>query len=94
MAEIVRGHPLRADAAQRRFPGVHVRVDQARHDDLVGGVDGLVGGRAEVAAHRLDAVAAEQKLAVLEVADLGIERDQPAAPDQHTFHVDVLVSAL
>ena len=64
VAEIVRGHPLRADAAQRRFPGVHVRVDQAGHDDLVAGIDRLVGGRAEVAAHRLDPVAAEQKLAV------------------------------
>ena len=94
VAEIVRGHPLRADAAQRRFPGVHVRVDQAGHDDLVAGIDRLVGGRAEVAAHRLDAVAAEQKLAVLEVAHGRVERDQPAAPYQHTFHMDVLVSAV
>ena len=62
--KIIGGHPLRADAAQRRFPGVHVRVDEAGHHDLVGGVDGLVGGRAEIAAHRLDAVAAEQNLSV------------------------------
>src|SRR6476620_6516460 len=51
VAKIIPGHPLRADAAQRRFPGVHVRVDQAGHDDLVAGIDRLVGGRAEVAAH-------------------------------------------
>ena len=58
--EIIRRHPFRADAAQRRFPGVHVGVDEARHDDLVGGVDDLVGGGAEVAAGGLDGVAADR----------------------------------
>ena len=86
VAKIVAGHPLGADAAQRGFPGVHVRVDEARHHDLVGGVDHLVGRGAEVAAHRFDPVAGEQKLAVLEVADLRIERDQPAAANQHALH--------
>ena len=94
-AQIIRGHPLRADAAQRRVPGVHVRVDQAGHDDLVAGVDGLVGGRAEIAAHRFDAVAAQQKLAgFAEVAHDRVERNQPAAPYQHTFHMRVLVPAV
>ena len=67
--QVVGGHPFRADAAQRRLPGVHVGVDQARHHDLVGGVDHLVGGGVEVAADRFDPVAAEQQLAALEVAD-------------------------
>ena len=84
--EIVGGEPLAADAAQRRLPGVHVRVDEARHHDLVGGVDRFVRGGAEIAADRLDPVAAEQDLAVFEIAQLGVERDQPAALDQHAFH--------
>ena len=86
MLEIIRRHPLRADAAQRRLPGVHVGVDQARHHDLVGGVDHLVGGRAEVAAHGLDGVAVVKELAIFHLADLGIERDQPAALDENALH--------
>jgi hypothetical protein len=83
--EIIRRHPLGADAAQRRFPGVHVGVDQARHDNLVGGVDHLVGAGVEVAASGLDGVAAIEQLAALDLADPGIERDQPAAFDQNAF---------
>ena len=56
--EIIGRQPFGADAAQRRLPGVHVGVDEARHDDLVGGVDRLVGGGAEVAPGGLDGVAA------------------------------------
>ena len=84
--QVVGGHPFRADAAQRRLPGVHMRVHQARHHDLVGGVDHLVGGRIEIAPDGFDPIAAEQKLPALEVADRGIERDQPAAFDQNALH--------
>ena len=42
----------------------------------------FVGGGAEIAADGFDPVAAEQKLAAFEIPQLGIERDQPAAPDQ------------
>ena len=67
--EIVRRQPFGADAAQRRLPGVHVGVDEARHDDLVGGVDRLVGGGAEVAPTASMRVAAVEQLAALEIAD-------------------------
>ena len=84
--EVVGGHPFRADAAQRRLPGVHMRVHQARHHDLVGGVDHLVGRRIEISPDGFDPIAAKQKLPALEVADPGIERDQPAAFDQDALH--------
>ena len=86
MPEIIGRHPFHADAAQRGFPRVHMRVDEPRHDDLVARIDRFVGGRVEIAAHRLDPVAAEQKLAALEIADGGIERHQPAASDQNALH--------
>ena len=84
--EIVSGEPFGADAAQRRLPGVHVRIDETRHHDLVGGIDRLVGLGAEIAADRLDAVAGEQDFAAPEIAQLGIKRHQPAAADQHALH--------
>ena len=84
--QVVGGHPFRADAAQRRLPGVHMRVHQARHHDLVGGVDHLVGRRIEISPDGFDPIAAKQKLPTLEVADCGIEGDQPAAFDQHALH--------
>jgi hypothetical protein len=65
---------------------VHVGVDQARHHDLVGGVDHLVGAGAEVFPGGLDGVAAIEQLAIFHLADLGIERDQPAALDENALH--------
>ena len=84
--EVVGGQPLRADAAQRGLPGMHMGVDEARHDDLVGGVDGFVRRGSQVAADGLDAIAVEQQLSAFEVPDIRVERDQPAALDQNTFH--------
>ena len=71
---------------------MHVRIDEARHHDFVGRVDRFVRGGAEIAAHRLDLVAAEQDLAVFEIAQLGVERDQTAALDQHAFHNGIPIS--
>ena len=48
-----------------------MRVDEARHHDLVGGVDHLVGGRAKIAADRFDPVAAEQSSPFLKSPTLG-----------------------
>ncbi len=87
--EVVGGQPLRADAAQRGLPGMHMGVDEARHDDLVGGVDGFVGRGSQVAADGLDAIAVEQQLSAFEVPDIRVKRDQPAALDQNAFHDDL-----
>jgi hypothetical protein len=87
--EIIRPHPLRGNAAQPGLPRVHVGVDQAGHHNLVGGVDHLVRRGAEVAADRLDAATAEQKLAVPEIPELAVERHQPAATNQHALHCDL-----
>src|SRR6185295_18341478 len=84
--EIIRRQPFRADAAQRRLPGVHMSVDEPRHHDLVGGVDNLVGAGAKVAAGSLDGVAAVKKLTTPDFADPGIKRHEPAALDENTFH--------
>src|SRR5205814_8938300 len=46
----------------------------------------LVGAGAEVAAGGLDGVAIEKEFAAFHLADLGIERDQPAALDENAFH--------
>src|SRR5262245_6158662 len=86
VAQVVGGHPFRADAAERGLPGVHVGVDEAWHHDLAGRVDHLVGSCGEIAPDRLDAIAAVEKLPALEVAKRGIERDQPPAFDQNTLH--------
>jgi hypothetical protein len=92
--EIIRGHPFGADAAQRRLPGVHVSVDQARHDDLVRCIDHLVGGGIKISAGGLDGVAAIQKFAALHLADRRIERDQPAELDEDAFHRSTLVAVV
>ena len=65
-------------------------VDEAGHDDLVAGVDDLVGRCAEIAAGRLDGVAANKQFAAFDLANVGIERDQPAALDQDAFHISPL----
>ena len=84
--EIVRRHPFRADAAQRRFPSVHVGIDEAGHHDLVGGIDGLVGRGVEAAPGGRDGVAGDEQLTAFHLADLWIERDQPAALDENFLH--------
>jgi hypothetical protein len=86
MLEVIGRHPFDADAAERRLPGVHVGVHQARHHDLVGGINGLVGGGVEVAAYSLDGVAGDEQLAALHLADRRIERNEPAAFDERGFH--------
>ena len=40
-AEVVQQRPIRADAAQRRLPGVAMRVHEAGHHDLAAGVEDL-----------------------------------------------------
>ena len=84
--QVIRRRPFDADPAQRGFPCVHMRVDQTRHHDLVGGVDGFVSGGVQIFADRFDAIALKEDFAALEVADRRIERDQPAAFDQNAFH--------
>ena len=92
--EIVGRQPLAADAAQCCLPRVHVRIDEARHHDLVGSVDRLVRAGAEIAADRLDPAAAKKHLAVFEIAQLGIERDQPAAQISTRFMTLFSIPAL
>ena len=68
--EIIRRHPFAADAAQRRFPGMHVGVDEAGHHDLVGGVDDFVGRRRQLRPTASIRLPLEQDFPVSEVADL------------------------
>jgi hypothetical protein len=89
--EIIRRHPFGSDTAQRGLPGVRVGVDEPRHDDLVGGIDHLVGGGVEIAAGGLDGVAALENFTALDLADGGIERHQPAALDERAFHRHALL---
>jgi hypothetical protein len=59
-----------------------VGVDEARHDDHVGRVDGLDAGRAEVGADPLDAAVADEHIAARQRAERGIDGQDGAIPDQ------------
>ena len=83
--QIIRRHPFGADAAQRRLPSVHMRIDEARHHDLIGRIDDLIRRRAKIATSGFDTVTRKQQFARTEVADIWIERHQPTATDQHAL---------
>jgi hypothetical protein len=63
-----------------------VGVDEAGHGDHRGRVDHLVGISAEALADGGDAIAVDEDLGVLEVADGRIHRDDPATFDQCCGH--------
>ena len=70
------------EVAAERAPHVVVRVDEARHDDHVGGVDGLGAGRREIGADRLDPAVADVHVGARQHAERRIDRDDRAVLDQ------------
>ena len=86
-AEIVGPRPVAGEAAQCGLPGVDMAVDQARHDDHVGGVDHLdFVADCEVDADRGNLGTVDQHVAVFQIADPGIHRDDATPLDQQLRH--------
>ena len=70
MATAILGErPVGADAAERGLPGVPVVVDEAGHDDPVGGVDHLGVRGVDAPGHRDDHAVLDQHVAAGEIAD-------------------------
>ena len=80
--EVVLERPVRADAAQRRLPGVAVGVHEARHHDLSGHVEDLAVARLEVGLDRGDASVLDQHVRALEVAERRVECEDVPVLDQ------------
>ncbi len=72
------------DAAQRRFPGMAVAIDKARHNDGVVRIDHLSVRGSERRRNGGDLLALDQHVALHKVADLGIHADDGAAFEQNT----------
>jgi hypothetical protein len=68
------------DVAQDALIGVAVRIDEARNDNAVGGIDhGRVLGHRNVRAYFADLAVLDQHVRPCEVAELTIERQHYAA---------------
>jgi len=72
----------REDAADRRLPGVPVRVDETRHDNHSRCVDLFRLGHSEATSDLDDRAVLDDDIAHRDVADVGIHRDDEAVPDQ------------
>ncbi|MCQ0009012.1 hypothetical protein [Actinomadura madurae] len=71
------------DRAERRLPGVAVRVDEARHDDAAGGVDRLgAGGGGQFSADRGDAAVLDEHVGGAEDGGGGCGVDDEAVRDE------------
>jgi len=80
--EVVVEGARRKDAAHRRLPRVPVRVDEARHHDHPGRVDLLRVRDAEVTADVDDLAVLDEDVAVRDVSEVGVHRDDKAVADQ------------
>jgi len=65
-------------------PHMMVGIDEARHDDVAGGVDHLSAIHLEVHADRGDPAVVDQHVAGREIGDLGVHRDDGAALEEGT----------
>ena len=79
--EVVVERAARQDAAHRRLPGVPMRVDEARHDDHSGGVDLLRVGHPRSRPTSTIVAVLDEDVAVRDLADVGVHRDDEAVPD-------------
>ena len=59
-----------------------VGIDEARHDDHVGGVDGLDPGRRKVGPDALDAAVADQHVGARQRTEHGIDGEDRAVLDE------------
>ena len=79
-------HPVRADAAQARFPGVDVRVHEAGDDDHPARIERFGVGRGEIAADRDDTIVLDEKIAASNVAELRIDGREGAVLHEGACH--------
>ena len=83
--EVVVERAGRQHTAYRRLPRVAVRVDEAGHDDHPGRVD-LLGVRyAEVWTDVHDDAVLDEDLAVRDLADVGVHRDDEPVPENEAL---------
>ena len=85
--QVFRDRPVAGDAADAGLPGMKMGVHEARHDNHACGIDHLRAGRADRLANFLDLVAIDKDVALREISDLAIHRDNRSALDQRFGHV-------
>ena len=90
---VIRTSPTTADRPQPRLPGVQMGIDQAGDNDLVAGVDHLVDVCRDVRPHFRDPVPDYQEVAIIEITECWIDRDDPAIADERPLHAKPAVSA-
>ena len=74
-AEIFEQRPVRSIAAQRRLPGVHMRVDEPGDDDAAATVDDLGISGVDAGTHLGDPPVLDQHVADTEIADRSVHAD-------------------
>ena len=79
--------PVAGDAADARLPGMNMRIDEAGHDDHPRRIDDLGTGRTDGFADFFDLVPIDENIALGEIADLAIHRDNSSALDQRFGHM-------
>ena len=72
--------------AQREFPRVDMRVDEARHEDVVAAVHDLSPRCFDVAPDLEDLVAFDEHVAAFDVAQLRVHRDDDGVFDKYSAH--------
>ena len=82
VAEILEQRPVGRDRAQRRLPGVHVGVDQARQHEMPGAIDDLGALRRELRRDRGNPVALDQHVAGRQHAERRVLRDDDAGAEK------------
>ncbi len=80
--EVMVERAARENATNRRLPRVPVRVDEPGHHDHSRGVDLFGFGRLESASDLGDLAVLYEDVAVGNVADVGVHRDDEAVADQ------------
>jgi hypothetical protein len=83
--EVVRERPIRRDVAPRRLPRVAMAVHEAGHHDVIGRLDDVAVPRLDRGRDGGDAPVLDQDVTDWQIADLPIQRQDRAAPDQHTM---------
>ena len=91
--EVIGAGPVGADTADRRLPGMDMRLDESGRDDAASGVDRLGAVGFDRRRHGGDAPVLDEDVAARQVADVRIDRNDRAVLDEQSGHVVTLFAA-